>query len=161
MKDTLKQTSSMLLLLLFSGCTEIPDPTAQSPGLDNPRPVARPGTIGELPPANATTPEDFDTTSANERLAATAQPPSSGETEIGRTVASLGNPADPGFWLQTPLVSIDTPGRVVDPATGASVSVELIAIPGPKTAGSRISLAALRLLGIPLTGLPELIVFSR
>ena len=44
---------------------------------------------------------------------------------------------------------------IVDPASGKSVAVTLRPIEGPETAGSRLSLAAMRLLGVPLTALVE------
>jgi hypothetical protein len=76
-------------------------------------------------------------------------------------VATLGNPADPGFWLETPLTDRVRPGRVVAVETGAAVQLELRPIDGPAGAGSRISLAALRLLGVGLAGLHELDVFAQ
>jgi uncharacterized lipoprotein YajG len=97
----------------------------------------QPGPATDAPPAGATTVEDFDTS----------------------TVASLGNPSRPGFWLETPLVSVPTKGRMLYLATGKSVVVDLIPT-DDATGGSRISLAALRLLGAALTGLPELIVYA-
>lgn len=148
--------------VVLIGCTQANRTTVLRPGADTVRPIARPGDtagIGATPPENARTAEDFDTTSKDERAAALQ--PAIGARKLGTTIASLGNPAAPGFWLETPLVSENTPGRVVYPATGTSVSVDLIPIGGPKTGGSRISLAAMRLLGAPLTGLPELIVYAR
>ena len=79
---------------------------------------------------------------------------------LGRTVASLGNAAEPGLWLKTPLVQAERSGRVFYPETGKSVAVTLIPIEGPLTAGSRLSLAAMQELGAPLTGLPEVDVFA-
>ncbi|MBY5932204.1 hypothetical protein KUV51_04265 [Tateyamaria omphalii] len=79
---------------------------------------------------------------------------------LGRTVASLGNAAEPGLWLKTPLVSVEQPGRVYYDATNTTVDVTLIPIDGPATAGSRLSLAAMQALGAPLTGLPEVDVFG-
>ena len=79
---------------------------------------------------------------------------------LGRTIASLGNAAEPGLWLKTPLVQAERPGRVTFPATGKSVQVTLIPIEGPATAGSRLSLQAMQALGAPLTGLPEIDVFA-
>ncbi len=111
------------------------------------------------PPADATSVEDFDTTTTEDRQAALDVEPE-GEVEIGRTVASLGDPVDPGFWLATPLVTQTTDGRVFYAPSGNSVAVELRPLDGPDTAGSRISLPAMRLLGAPLTSLAELVVFS-
>ncbi|WP_147106129.1 hypothetical protein [Tateyamaria sp. syn59] len=79
---------------------------------------------------------------------------------LGRTVASLGNAAEPGLWLKTPLVSVEQSGRVYYDATNTTVDVTLIPIDGPATAGSRLSLAAMQALGAPLTGLPEVDVFG-
>lgn len=79
---------------------------------------------------------------------------------LGRTIASLGDAAQPGLWLKTPLVSAEQPGRVYYAQTNTTVDVTLIPIDGPDTAGSRLSLAAMQALGAPLTGLPEVDVFS-
>jgi hypothetical protein len=99
--------------------------------------------------------DEFDTTTAEEREAAAA--PVSAERSLGTTVVSLGDPARPGFWLETSLVSAAGSGRVVYPETGQSAQVELIPIDG---GGSRMSLPAMRLIGVPLTGLVEVQVFS-
>lgn len=107
-------------------------------------------------PEAARTVEEFDTTTADERSAAAA---TQGEDRLGVTIASLGAPSEPGFWLKTPLVKTAAKGRVVYPGTGKSAGVDLIPIEGPETAGSRLSLAAMRLIGAPLTGLPEIEVY--
>jgi hypothetical protein len=59
------------------------------------------------------------------------------------------------LWLKTPLVSSEQQGRVTNPANGKSSLVTLIPIDGPATAGSRMSLAALRLIEASLTDLTE------
>ena len=76
-----------------------------------------------------------------------------------RTIAGLGDPAKPGLWLETPLVTAEQPGRVTYGATGASVNVTLKPIPGEATAGSRLSLQAMRDLGAPLTELIEVTAY--
>ncbi|KUF09117.1 hypothetical protein [Pseudoponticoccus marisrubri] len=127
------------------------------------RPQARPESLSTAPAPNpaARTADEFDTTSDEERAAAAAAPAEpAGERKLGETVASLGDPARPGFWLETPLVSAPAKGRVVYPATGKSAQVDLIPIDGPATAGSRISLAAMRLIEAPLTDLPTLEVYT-
>jgi hypothetical protein len=131
------------------------------------RPRARPDGFLERvreavrpPPPAARTQEQFDTTTVEQREAALETPVAGGERALGRTIASLGSPTEPGFWLKTPLVTAEGPGRVVYPTNGKSVQVTLIPIEGPATAGSRMSLAALRLLEAPLTGLPEVEVYS-
>ncbi len=132
------------------------------------RPRARPTDLdvtattapARAPAASARTVEQFDTTTSQERQAAAAAPAPSTEKSLGDTVASLGDPTKPGFWLETPLVSTPTSGRVFFPTSGLSAQVELIPIDGPSTAGSRISLAAMRLIEAPLTDLPTIQVFS-
>ena len=120
-------------------------------------PLMAPMKEGVPPPAEATTATEFDTTTAEEREDAAA---AEGGRELGRTVASLGDPTDPGFWLETPLVSEVTQGRLVYPETGNSVKVELRPTGKEPGSGSRISLPAMRVLEAPLTGLPELVVYA-
>ena len=106
----------------------------------------------------ARTPEALDTTTEAERRAARADAASAaaGATDLGTTIASLGAPGEPGFWLRTPLVDSPAKGRLDYPANGTSVVVDLIPLEAEKGAGSQISLAAMRLLEADLTGLPEL-----
>ena len=113
-----------------------------------------PATTAPPPPATATTAEALDTTTPEQRAAAAA-PASGGETALGRTVVSLGAATEPGLWLKTPLVKAEAQGRVTNPATGQSSRVTLIPIEGPASGGSRLSLAALRLIGASLTDLTE------
>ena len=77
----------------------------------------------------------------------------------GTTTASLGDPADPGIWIETGYVTEVTPGRVEYPATGASINIELRPSGGAAGAGAEISLPAMRLLEIPFTELPDLVLF--
>ena len=109
------------------------------------------------PPPTARTVEQFDTTTQEDREAAVA-PPSGGERRLGTTIASLGSPTDPGIWFKTPLVSEVTQGRVE--YNGKSVNVELRPSGGAAGSGSQISLAAMRLIEAPLTGLPEVTVYA-
>lgn len=120
-------------------------------------PQARPA--GITPPQDARTVEEFDTTTEADRAAARA-PARGAARDLGLTIASLGAPTEPGFWLKTPLVSAPGRGRVENPANGMSAQVDLIPIDGPKTAGSRMSLAAMRALGADLAGLPEVRVYQ-
>lgn len=124
-----------------------------------PAPGASPSMIASVkPPKTARTVDEFDTSTAADKAAAVA--PAAGGTDLGLTIATLGAAGEPGFWLKTPLVRAPGPGRAVYPANGKSVKVDLIPIPGDSGAGSRMSLAALRVLEAPLAGLPELRVFS-
>lgn len=152
----------VLILSGLAGCAALaPAPVDLSPPEGMLRPVPRPGEGAARPPEGANTAEAFDTTTPAERAAALAAPQPAGEVKLGRTVAALGNPADPGFWLETPLAERAGPGRVVAVASGASVQLDLRPIEGPEGAGSRISLAALRLLGLGLAGLHELDVYAQ
>ena len=60
------------------------------------------------PPTNATTVDQFDTTTEEDRAAATATSEETEGQELGTTIASLGSPAEPGIWLETPLVTVLT-----------------------------------------------------
>jgi len=86
------------------------------------------------------------------------EPQSADLTGPKQTVASLGDPSRPGLWLETPLVQAETQGRVRLASGGATVAVTLLPAPGEATAGSRLSLEAMRALGAPLTELVELSV---
>ncbi len=119
-----------------------------------------PGTAAGAPSKSAVTAEQFDTTSAAERDAAAEAPPVSSEVRLGTTIASLGNPSDPGFWAETGLVDKVTAGRLEYPQAGTSVKVELRPSGGAPSSGTRVSLPALRVLEAPLTALPELVVFE-
>lgn len=148
------------LLLPLAGCgvatifQKPPEVVAPAPsenaGL---RPRPRPAGIANRPSPGANTAEALDTTSAAERAAAKVEPAPESKA-LGQTVASLGDPTEPGFWLKTPLVKTRRAGVVTYAAKGTSVQVELIPIEGAPGSGSRISLAAIRLLEAPLTGLP-------
>ncbi|WP_377504411.1 D-galactarate dehydratase [Octadecabacter sp. R77987] len=129
--------------------------------ITDPEPVTLDPTPPPPPPPTARTVDQFDTTTAENRAEALAAPVEpAGERALGSTIASLGSPTDPGIWLKTPLVSEVTAGRVAYPVNGKSVNVELRPSGGAVGSGSQISLAAMRLLEAPLTGLPELLVFA-
>lgn len=118
-------------------------------------PVAR-------PPDGADTAEEFDTTTPEQRTAALVPPAieGAGDGLLGTTIASLGDPAEAGFWIRTPLVTEPASGRVVYAVSGRTVQVQLIPSGGAAGSGSQVSLAAMRLLDAPLTELPELVVYK-
>lgn len=126
---------------------EVPQESAQAP-------VLAPETTAPPPAAAARTVEALDTTTPEQRAAAVA-PPQEPETSVGTTIVSLGSPTEPGLWLKTPLVKEETQGRVRNPANGKSSLVTLLPLEGPQTAGSRMSLAAMRLIELSLTDLSE------
>ncbi|APG46419.1 hypothetical protein [Phaeobacter porticola] len=80
---------------------------------------------------------------------------SGGYTGQASTVASLGDPSQPGLWLETPLVGSAQQARVRSPK-GTEVTLTLRPIAGDASAGSRLSIDAMRALGLPLTELVEL-----
>ncbi|MEC7794284.1 MAG: hypothetical protein VXY45_04015 [Pseudomonadota bacterium] len=129
---------ALILPLALSACANLrqtgpsPAPVADAAPYDGPRPPGRPG---DRPVAAAAT-----------------GPLKTGD--LGVTIASLGNAAEPGVWLKTPLVQQPGEGQVS--YQGRSVTAQLIPIAGPATAGSRASLQLMQQLGAPLTGLPEL-----
>ena len=167
---------TLALAALLAGCASLPDSlrpapagpqvAVQRPGPDTLRPRARPGgaaaAVAAEPAAqlgrSGQSAERLDTTTAEERAEATAAPAGGGETRLGTTVASLGDPTEQGLWLETPLVTGVREGRIV--RGGASVKLELRPSGGAAGSGSRISLAAMRLLGASLTDLPEVEVFG-
>lgn len=106
----------------------------ESPGPEVLRPLARPGTAPAAAPA-----------------------PVSGL--LGETLAALGAPGEAGMWLRTGLVTAPRPGRIVT-ATGATQAVELRPSGTAASAGSQMSLAAMRALGLPLTQLATVQVYA-
>ncbi|MEX3315811.1 hypothetical protein [Sulfitobacter sp. PS-8MA] len=142
----------------LSGCASLSDSLGLGGG--TPEPTAAPapaeasaatGAAAELT-TGANTADSLDSTTKAQREAAAEAPAAPGAT-LGETIVSLGSATEPGLWLKTPLVSREQPGRVTNPATGKSATVTLIPIEGPPTAGSRMSLPALRLIGASLTDL--------
>lgn len=105
------------------------------------------------------TPEMLDATTPQERQAARVEAAGTPATGLGVTVASLGSPTTPGLWLKTPLVDSPGRGRVDHAPIGQSVAVDLIPLEAERGAGSQLSLAGFRALGVALTSLPELRVY--
>ena len=152
----------ILPVAALMGCTEADvrdffGTNAATPAVAAPAPTLD-ATPPPPPPTNAVTVEQFDTTTAEDRAAAVVTTVSASARELGTTIASLGPPAEPGIWLKTPLVTTLTAGRI--DFQGKSVNVELRPSGGDAGSGSQISLAAMRLIEAPLTGLPELTVFA-
>ncbi|WP_458790184.1 D-galactarate dehydratase [Yoonia sp. MH D7] len=147
--------------LILAGCAQ---PLLQGPNSTTGAPDVMPATLDSTPPpappSAARTVAQFDTTTAEDRAVATAAPQPASETNLGKTVATLGSPADPGIWLKTPLVQTLVSGRAVYGANGKSVNLELRPSGGAAGSGSQISLPAMRLLDAPLTGLLELTVYK-
>lgn len=127
-------------------------PAGVETALPAPETVLIPETAAPPPPPAARTAEALDTTTPEQRAAASA--PSTGLVNgLGTTIVSLGSPTEPGLWMKTPLVKTKSQGRVTNPKTRKSARVTLIPIEGSSTAGSRLSLAALRLINASLSDL--------
>ncbi|RBI87071.1 hypothetical protein DRV85_02800 [Rhodosalinus halophilus] len=147
--------SVLLLALVTAACAaQIERPQAPT-GDGQTRPLARPAQDAT---AQERTADTLGTTTPAGRPAAAG---AGGGVSLGTTVASLGDPTEAGFWLKTPLVAATSPGRVEYAGTGQAVEVELRPSGTEAGGGSQISLAAMRALGAPLTGLPELRVYRR
>ncbi|MCZ0811941.1 MAG: hypothetical protein ACQEVT_15110 [Pseudomonadota bacterium] len=160
--------SSFIVVIALSGCAQVEglmgrsggtggvESAAPEPGQAHPR--ARPDAAA--PSNEAKRAEDFDTASEEQRSAARSGAQAGrGAVDLGVTIASLGAPGEPGFWLKTPLVDAPAKGRVEYPAGGTSASVDLIPLDAARGAGSQMSLSAMRLIEADLTGLPELRVY--
>ena len=81
-------------LIALAGCAELglgSKPAAVAPEVT-------PAASAPVPAEGANTAEALDTTTEAERTAALAEPAPAAETELGSTIASLGDPTDPGYW---------------------------------------------------------------
>ncbi|WP_071688796.1 hypothetical protein [Nioella sediminis] len=110
-----------------------------------------------VPPPSVASETEEETEDGEEPEEEAAAAPASGV--LGTTVASLGDPTAPGLWLETPLVSVETEGRL-EAENGNSVEVTLRPSGGEAGSGSRISLMAMQALGLGLTDLPTLTVIA-
>lgn len=161
--------AALMPLVLVGACAQMPDATQPAANAEAKASVPASAPVAAevekvvsapKPAAAARSAEEFDTTSAEQKAAASAATEKAGEKRLGETVASLGDPTEPGFWIKTPLAKAGGSGRLENPATGKSATVKLIPLDGPATGGSQVSLAALRLLDAPLTDLTTLVVYA-
>lgn len=146
--------------LVVSGCARLPFLKGKGTDLPPPEaavaPVPAP-VVAPPPPPGARTAAALDTTTAEQKAAALAAPVEpAGERDLGRVAVTLGNPAEPGFWLRGSIVDAAGPGRVVTEG-GASLAVDLL----PGSGAAQLSLPAFRALDLPLTGLPTVTVLAR
>lgn len=151
-------TPAMMEGMRPAGATTAPTAPTATPATAPTAPVATTVAAAPAPrPVARATPAQLNTTTQEQRAEA-AKPAATAETKLGTTVASLGDPTQPGFWIKTPLVQAKATGRIVNPATGKSAKVDLLPLAGGGT-GSQVSLPALQLLGVSLTDLPRLEVY--
>ena len=137
-------------LLILASCSQVPNPFRQKAA---PTPVVSvpAAAIGQSAARPA---ESFDLTSEAERKRALAAMPDPGAEALGEAVVTLGNAAEPGFWLRSSLVKSLRKGRVE--VNGQSVAVDLL----PGAGSAQLSLAAYRALDLPLTALPQVSVYA-
>jgi hypothetical protein len=114
-----------------------------------------PANLGKITVADAAKVSDAELEKA------VAKPVARPERDLGKTIASLGLIDETGFWLQTPLVQSEVEGRVVYLKTETSINLRLIPNGAAAGSGSQISIAAMKVLGIPIVDLAELQVFIR
>lgn len=149
--------------VLLAGCAQVPvldrltggapDTAPDTTAVDTGAPAPLPTPAAPAPAAQvAASPAALDTVSEAEKDAARASAASApaGGT-LGEVTVALGDPADPGLWVKSALVDGDTPGTVRT-GDGDAITVTLRPL-GAGAGGPQISLAALRALGLPLTGL--------
>lgn len=102
-------------------------------------------------------PDALDTATAAQTAAALAPAAGADGVLLGTAVAGLGDVGAPGFWAKSPLVTAEGSGRVAVAGTGDSAAVTLIPAVG---GGTELSLSTMRALGLGLTDLPEVRLFS-
>lgn len=147
----------LIAVVAVAGCDQVRSTTDRVGGWFGANPEPAENTVEEA--AAVEVAETSEEVEAEATQSAEAQPL---ETWTGakQTVAGLGDPTKGGIWMETPLVQVERTGRVVVRKTGASATVTLIPIPGDPTAGSFLSLEAMRKLLAPLEQLVELDVYS-
>jgi len=152
-------------LIALAGCTgTFPGVQTTAPVTETVDPVIDPETPMSTSPQASTTAMSPQARPADLKIAepfveevqtAELPPPPKPEvkpTSFGTTVATLGDPTQPGIWIKTPLISKRQKGRIVA-ANGKEVVADFIPLDGPATAGSRMSLPAMQALGLALTDL--------
>jgi hypothetical protein len=144
----------LLLIPALAACAQSPFARREAPA-PTPTVASAPATVTPPtapPPEAAASPAALDTVSEAEKEAARAAAqaePAGGP--LGEATVALGDPADPGLWVKTSLVDAERAGTVRT-GGGEAIAVTLRPI-GAGDGGDQISLAALRALGLPLTGL--------
>lgn len=154
---------SFLGVMILSGCDlSAPNVMQKAENPAEPAPTAPPEPIKTViqNTGDRVSASKLDVASAQERKDAVKAVAKSALTSRGTAVASLGNPAETGFWAKTSLVTKQTEGQIKYAQTGQTVNVTLIPRDGGGD-GVELSLSAMRTLGAPLTGLPTVEVFTK
>ena len=129
----------------------------QAPIVDAPETPDEVAAVVTAPPpaAGANTAAKLDTVTAEQKAA--AKTVTEGGAKLGQVTASLGDPTEGGLWVKTGLVKSVQSGRIENPANGESGLVEL----RPGDGGTTMSLSTMRLLNIPLTDIPTVVLYSQ
>lgn len=154
-KPVLKKVTKLWVVAIFLV------PAACSKKITSGLPMVGTTEVGPLlkSAGSPTSPEKFDIATSSEREAAIYNDLNVQSNKLGKTIASLGNPAETGFWLKTTFVGEMSDGLLMYKPFGKFLQVKLVPLHGDKIE-SQISLSAMRALGIPLFDLPELTVFQ-
>ncbi|NNJ67081.1 MAG: D-galactarate dehydratase [Boseongicola sp.] len=139
----------LVLGVVLAGCVVPPEVDVSVP-----EPEVIDAIEAPAPPPDARRVDEFDTTTEEQRAAALET--SNDGVLLGEEVLSLGDPGRSGFWVETPLVATVGEGRIA--LKDGSREVEVVLFPG--TGSGRISLAAMRLLEVPLTSLVEVNIYE-
>lgn len=151
-----KQALIFTLCATLAGCSGLPSsllPEAWRTQAPPPSPSVSEPVEAEIERPEVAPEKNLETVALPEKIEPVVQ-----TGVLGRTIASLGSPAEQGLWLKTPLVTSEGAGQVTFLKSGKQIDVTLIPIDGPSTAGSRMSLQAFQALGAPLTDLIEISV---
>lgn len=141
--------SAVAALGLLGACSQFTSGADQASGAQ----VVAPAPSPMSAPATETSPEP-----AAVEAEGTAPAPTAADSQrLGEVTASLGDPSVPGTWLATSLVSSAQPGRVEVASTGQSADVEL----RPATGAATLSPSAMQALGVGLTDIPTVVVYTR
>lgn len=152
--------TAVAALALAGACSQLStgaDGASEVPAV---APAPAPASVPEPEPTPEPAPDEAevaDPEPATNEAEATAPAPQGGAQRLGEVTASLGDPSVPGTWLATSLVSSAQPGRVEIASSGQSAEVEL----RPATGAATLSPSAMQALGIGLTDIPTVIVYTR
>lgn len=135
----------ILILPVLAACESMPAVFAPAPAaepvaapVETAPPPPPPEEIVEVvsappPPPAARTAAELDTTTEAQKEAAREGAKATEGQALGTTIASLGDPTEPGLWLKTPLVNESRAGKI-ETEGGESALVQLIpldGLPGP------------------------------
>ena len=140
----------LLAAMTLTGCDLFQRIRGGSPSSAVATTPAPPPAAGRIPVGGAASAASFDTVSDAEKAEARAVAASAPASVLGEVTVTLGDPADPGLWVKSALVTEEEPGTV---RTGGGDAVAVTLRPLGSDGGAQISLAALRALGLPLAGL--------